>query len=127
MKEEDKDLLAAKNLARRLDAGLQEIDPRTLERLRRARMAALKQRPQQSWFSGLSRYQLTPARFSLAALAFLVVTLLAVLPARAPRSLTAEDLEIVTSKEQVAMLEELDFYRWLAVSGENRAPAERSR
>ena len=128
MKKEDGDLDIARNAARRLDAGLQEIDEQSLERLRRARLAALNGgRAREGRFFALQGLRFTPAGFSLAALAFLVITLVALLPARAPRSLTADDLEIITSKEQVAMLEDLDFYRWLAATGHTRDLPEQSR
>jgi len=118
--DEERELSLAREAAKRLDATLEEIDAQSLDRLRRARLAALTKAPGRGRLGALAGwrpYWLTPARFSLAAVALVAVSLYAVVPAHAPKAPSPEALEIMTSGEQVAMLDELDFYRWLAVSG----------
>ena len=127
MKSDDREKDLIGRAAKRLDASLQGIDPQTLERLRTGRQAAL------AGCRGRDRvllqlpYWLSPARLSFAAVALLAVSLFAVVPARAPRAVSVDDLEVVTSKEQTAMIEDLDFYRWLAVAGTGRGPEGRGR
>jgi hypothetical protein len=118
--QDEKELKLARQAAKRLDATLDQIDTASLERLRRARMASLAKAPRPGRLAALTGwrpYWLTPARFSLAAVALVAVSLFTVLPAHAPKAPTPEALEIATSNEQLAMLDDLDFYRWLAVSG----------
>ena len=124
MKKQDMDV--AKKLAEQLDASLDRIERDDLDRLRNARLAALEHcrggKRLSTLISVFPPYRLTPAKLSLAVVALLAVSLFTMIPSHSTRSLSADDLEIVTSKEQVAMIEDLDFYRWLAVAGDNRNP-----
>ena len=91
------------------DQSVDGLDAATLSRLNRARQAALEElaQPNRSW------QQWMPAT-GLAA-----VVLLAVFAFRGPAEIDvinapATDLEILLSEENIEMLEELEFYSWLA-------------
>lgn len=91
------------------DQSVDGLDAATLSRLNRARQAALEElaQPNRGW------QQWMPAT-GLAA-----VVLLAVFAFRGPAELdvintSATDLEILLSEENIEMLEDLEFYSWLA-------------
>jgi len=117
MKPEKRDAELAARLAARLDASLGEIGEAQLSRLRRARLAALAQRGERGRWRVSLPYWMSPGRLSLAAVTLCAVSLFTVLPARAPRGIAAEDLDVITAQEQIDLIQDLDFYRWLAVSG----------
>ena len=127
MKNDDREKVVVEAVAKELDAGLQGIDGRTLERLRLGREAALAGRGETGRLPSLLPYWLSPARLSFAAVAVLAVSLFVAVPSRAPRPVGPDDIEVVTSKEQTAMIEDLDFYRWLAVAGTGHEAEGRGR
>ena len=91
------------------DASVDSLDAATLSRLNRGRQAALAEsaRPITQWLRWM------PATGIAAAV------LMAVIMLRGPGdidviSAPATDLEILLSEESIEMLEDLEFYSWLA-------------
>jgi ferric-dicitrate binding protein FerR (iron transport regulator) len=92
-----------------LDRAADELDAATARKLQRARAAALERRSRWSrraaWVAGL-------AAASVAALALWLWT-----GQPGPERQAAvplEDFELVTSVENIELVEDLDFYHWLA-------------
>jgi hypothetical protein len=106
-----------KRVCDHLDAGIENLDQGRVAALRRARQAALAQG------GTATRWQLpcwlTPARLSLAAVTLLAVGLFTAVPQRTP-SISPEDLEVLSAPEQVELVQDLDFYRWLAIADAGR-------
>jgi hypothetical protein len=92
-----------------LEASVAQLDEDTRRRLAAARRAALDERPEEPWN--------WHALVSAAALASVVVGLIVVLLPQEPSLTPAmEDLEILSSTEDLDFYDELDFYSWLAES-----------
>lgn len=94
------------------DDSVDALDAATLSRLNRGRQAALAQSGRPG-FAGLSGSRWMPAIGLAAAVLLVVVTL------RGPADVDviaapASDLEILLSEESIEMLEDLEFYSWLA-------------
>jgi hypothetical protein len=92
-----------------LDRQAADLDPTTVLRLQRARVAALEARSSSRWWmvwaSGL-------AMAGIASLAFLLWTKQPMPePHQAP---LFEDIDLVLSAENVELAKDLDFYHWLA-------------
>jgi len=110
----------------RLDASLDELDQSTLSALSRARQTALAQGKESRSRRFPLPYWLTPARLSLSAVTVAALALFLTLPARAPQSVAVEELEVLTAPEQVDLIQDLDFYRWLDVTDATRkGPAQK--
>ncbi len=106
----DKDF--EKQAKKAFDESVDGLDAATLSRLNRGRQAALAQ-PERSGLAGLLGSRWMPATGLAAAVLLAVVTL------RGPADIDviaapASDLEILLSEESIDMLEDLEFYSWLA-------------
>ncbi|MBJ6723130.1 DUF3619 family protein [Geomesophilobacter sediminis] len=99
-----------------LDASVDRLDPKVADRLYRARMQALAAAPEGKGWYGFFPAWLSPARLSLGAVGLLAVSLFAFNPSHGTRGMAPEDLEVVTSQENMTMIQDLDFYRWLATN-----------
>ncbi|NQV85722.1 MAG: hypothetical protein HQ492_01420 [Woeseiaceae bacterium] len=91
------------------DASVDSLDAATLSRLNRGRQAALAEtaRPNLQWLRWMP------------ATGFAVAVLMAVMVLRGPGdidviSAPTTDFEILLSEESIEMLEDLEFYSWLA-------------
>lgn len=113
--ESDKELIQA--VREELDRSVEALPSDTVVRLSRARQQALNRYPGRKGWNQFFPYWLTPGRLSFAAVTVVAVSLFTLVPVPAPKGITPDDLEVVTSKEQVEMIQDLDFYRWLAVTG----------
>lgn len=116
MKEHElKDEELALRIKEELDASLEGIDPGMSEKLRRARLQAVaahgagRRVPLPTW--------LTPVRLSFSAVAAVALSLCLFLPpSRQGGGINPEDLELLTAQEQPELIQDLDFYRWLALT-----------
>ena len=90
-----------------LDKSADALDAHTLSRLNQARHRALTRQARFSWASG--RWLLPAA--ATAAVAVLAFNLLTITPAE-PETLL-EDLELLSSVEDMDFYSELEFYEWL--------------
>jgi hypothetical protein len=52
--------------------------------------------------------------------ALLAVSLFAAAPSRHTAGLNPDDIEVIASGEQVEMIQDLDFYRWMATTASQR-------
>jgi GNAT superfamily N-acetyltransferase len=118
--ERDQELLA--RLTARLEASLEEIGPEAGTRLGRDRLAALSRHGERRPRRLSLPYWMSAGRLSFAAVTLVAVSLFAVLPAHRHRGIAAEDLEVITAQEQVDLIQDLDFYRWLAIRSEDHPP-----
>jgi hypothetical protein len=111
------------------DESVEQLDAHTRSRLTQARFRALREPPRRPWWPldwSLSRHSAwTPAA---AAVASLVVGWALWQGRASPEtdlqvaSVEPTDLEILLAEEDLALLEELDFYDWLERQPEFAAP-----
>jgi len=107
-----------------LDRGTESLDPETLRRLRSARFEALDRAGASrfSWFR-LHRWITAGGLTTITVLAF-GISLWLGSPVRNPPLRQPDDLEILTSQDQLDLYKDLDFYRWLdkeaIVAGESK-------
>ena len=96
-----------------LDAGLETLPPSVINRLRLARQQTLagEVRTHRPWLA-FPRW-VTAGGLATAAVAILTVSLWVAVPRQQHRALDAE-LERITTKEQLELYEDLEFFRWLA-------------
>ncbi|MFK8014373.1 MAG: DUF3619 family protein [Gammaproteobacteria bacterium] len=120
MKDDTTDANLTRKLARRLDADAESLDPDVVRRLRLARHAALDQ-------LDAPRHQ-HYGRWLAGAAGVAVVALLAARLATGPTDVPSfeyasaevmSDLELLTDEEDLELLEELEFFRWLAANDED--------
>jgi hypothetical protein len=109
-----------------LDDGVDNLNGRTKQRLEEARIGALNAAGESRWGLFIRRRWIMLGSVATAATASaaLFIWLHAspgVLPAR-----QIEDFEIITSQERVDFYPNLDFYRWLAASGNDPEEQEAS-
>ena len=91
-----------------LDESARELDADVAARLRQARYRALEAKPRPFFW-------LLPASgLAAASVAVLAVALWLYQPARPAPMQGMEDLEILTSKENLELFDDLEFYHWLA-------------
>ena len=94
-----------------LDRSAQELDGETIARLHRTRRHALEARPQRApwvvWAGGLAA----------ACVALVVGALWWAEPSQTVPVAGLEDIELITSADNLELYEDLDFYRWLADAG----------
>lgn len=109
LEEKDQTFLAAAKEA--LDQSVRTLDARTLTRLRQARRRALEARPRQVprlvWAGG----------FATISVALLAGALWLYRPVSNDTFSGLEDLELLTSVENLEVYEDLEFYGWLAETG----------
>ena len=91
-----------------LDKSAESLDAHTLSRLNQARHRALERRTRFSW--KVNRWLLPAA--ATAAVAVLAFNLLTITPPAEPETLL-EDLELLSSVEDMDFYGELEFYEWL--------------
>jgi hypothetical protein len=110
-----------------LEEGVRRIDGRTRSRLNQARQAALAQlrAPRRAWWRSLA---LLPAAGALAAALLVAVVLWQREPERAlpvldPQHSAAEDMDLVTDKDAIDLMEGWDgsFYEWAAAQSDSNA------
>ena len=96
---------------RLLDVSAADLDPATVRRLQRARLAALEAKP--------ARYSWMVLAGGLATAVVVAFTL--TLWTKQPQSLpehhaaqVVEDMDLVLSAENVELADDLEFYHWLA-------------
>jgi len=104
-----------------LDAGAGTLDAPTLARLRAARRAALaragERRRWYAWPAPPRAWLLPAGGFaSLAVVALTVALFTASQPGAAPHT-ALEDVELLSSKADLELLDDLDFYAWLQTTG----------
>ena len=106
----------AARLGQRLRDSADEFDAQTRSRLNQARQAALKEiRPRSAWRGA-------PALAGLATAAVAIIAVSLWQPAtQTPQSLVPPgieeaDLELLMAEESLDMLEDLEFYTWLATA-----------
>ncbi len=105
----------AEKVREALDGSVAELDGRTVERLCRARLAAVAsagtERPR--WRFAVPRWVTV---WSIAVFAALVVavSLWVAVPRHDQFAGHVEDMEILTAQEHLEIYEDMDFYRWLA-------------
>lgn len=106
--QEELDPAVRQRVRARLDQGAERLNVYTVQRLARARAAALSgERRQRSW--------LIPSLGAVVAAALLVsVTLqIAHVSDPAPVDVAMFDLELLTSHDDLDMYQDLEFYTWL--------------
>ncbi|MGI9330158.1 MAG: hypothetical protein ACR2QB_05525 [Gammaproteobacteria bacterium] len=106
----------AARLGQRLRDSAEELDGPARSRLNQARHSALQEIRPRSWWLG------APALAGLATAAVAIIAVSLWLPAtQAPQPLVPEgiqetDLELLMAEESLDMLEDLEFYTWLAMA-----------
>lgn len=111
-------------IKRVLDNSADELDAATLSRLNQARQRALAEQDRRTnrltgWLpaGNVARYSFA----SVAAVAVLSAVLLSQTGRNLPTPGNVTDLEIMASREKLEMVEQLEFYQWLAEEGINHA------
>jgi hypothetical protein len=103
----------AKRARQLFDESVQELDAETLSRLNRSRQRALAHAKGSGAQAAWLRW--TPVAAAAVAAAAVVIVLN---PGNGvdelPRT-TASDLELLLAEEELEMLEDLEFYRWMAL------------
>jgi hypothetical protein len=90
-----------------LDESIHELDGQVLARLRQARSRALEAKPRPFFW-------LLPAGgFAAASVVILAAALWFFQPAKPAPMHGVEDLDILTSAENLELYDDLDFYHWL--------------
>ncbi|MEX0976925.1 MAG: hypothetical protein WDZ50_07505 [Woeseia sp.] len=116
------DPLAA-DAARRFDESVQRLDAATLSRLNRSRQAALTELAGRTAVRRWHRWIPAAAVATAAAFTVLMLNDPSVIDA-IPSYDAAADFEVIMAGENLEMLEELEFYRWLYADAETEiAPA----
>jgi hypothetical protein len=121
MKTDDKDQVLCTRFRRALAAEVDRLDADTRVRLRQARLRALAAADGRrgTVFDVIHAWRwLTGGGLAVAAAVVAAIAIWLTQP-RDPHILkSAEDVEIVAAQEQLELCEDLEFYRWLATSGE---------
>jgi len=116
-KDDELDPATAQRVRAQLDQGAEQLNVYTVQRLARARAAALNgeraPRRVRSWW--------LPALGTAVAAALVVSVTLRVMPQ--PESVVADvatfDLELLTSNDDLELYQEMEFYAWLDDEPEN--------
>ncbi len=105
----------AEKVREALDRSVAELDGRTVERLRHARLAAVAsagtEKPR--WWHTVPRW-VTVGSIAAFALLVVAVSLWVAVPRQDQLAGHVEDMEILTAQEHLEIYEDMDFYRWLA-------------
>ena len=113
----------AVDAARRFDESVQRLDAATLSRLNRSRQAALTELAGHTEAKRWQRWLPAAAVATAAAVTVLMLNDRSVMEAL-PTYDAASDFEVILAGENLEMLEELEFYRWLYAAAETEiAPA----
>jgi hypothetical protein len=92
-----------------LDKSVADLDPATVHRLQRARLAALEAKPARG------RWMVWAGGLAVIAVAALTVTFWTKQPLPEHHiSPLVEDIDLVLSAENVELADDLEFYHWLA-------------
>ncbi|HTP67017.1 MAG TPA: DUF3619 family protein [Geobacteraceae bacterium] len=104
----------AEKVRKALDRSVADLDGRTVEGLRRARMAAVAaaETEKPPWFA-VHRW-LTAGGVAAFAVLVVAVSLWFVVPGRNQTVAQVEDMDILASNEHMEIYEDMDFYQWLA-------------
>lgn len=105
-RDDDRFVAHAKRL---LDHSVEELDTTTTRRLQHARLQALNARPVRRWWA------VWAGGLALAAVGALSLSMWVTQPIRErPHAPALDDLELITSAENIDLAEDLEFYHWLA-------------
>ena len=105
-KDDDRLVAHAKRL---LDQSVEELDTPTTRRLQQARLQALDARPLRS------RWAVWAGGLAMAAVGTLSLSMWLTQPVRErPHAPALDDLELITSAENIDLADDLEFYHWLA-------------
>lgn len=113
MREQDREKDFEVKAREALDRGTENLDPRTLARLRRIRTEALEGEKRgraefRPWFP------IPLGGLAMASVAILAAILYFNLPGGGPNQAGIEDLDLLASGEGLDFYEDLEFYAWLA-------------
>lgn len=104
---DDKSFLAASKAV--LDESARDLDAEVATRLRQARYKALDAKP------APFRWLVPAGGLAAVSVAVLAVALWLSQPSRSVPVQSVEDLEIISSAENLELFDDLEFYHWLAV------------
>ena len=120
MNEQEHDERFLKRLQAELAAGDDLLDQEVQARLREGRQAAVAKAGHRRWsLMELPRW-VTASGFATAAVLVVAVSLWIGTGQRNLPSTNVDDMELMTSQEQLDLYEDLEFYRWLAESSRDR-------
>jgi len=104
----------AEKVRQALDRSLTGLDGRTLDSLRRARMAAIAAADTEKapWYA-VHRW-LTTGGIAAFAVLVVAVSLWFAVPRQNQTVAQVEDMDILAAHEHLEIYEDMDFYRWLA-------------
>ncbi|MDD2320474.1 MAG: DUF3619 family protein [Geobacteraceae bacterium] len=116
MMSEENDKAFVQNLRKVLDETEAQMDPRIRMRLRSARLKALESlKTPVPWYDRFPRW-VTAGGLATAMVLVLTLSLWTSSDHTTIPSGQVEDLEILTTQEQMELYKDLDFYRWLETS-----------
>jgi len=105
-KDDERFVAGAKQL---LDRSVEDLDVAVTRRLQHARLQALDARP------GCSRWKVWVGGLAMAAIGAFSLSMWLAQPAHErPHTLALDDMELISSAENVDLAEDLEFYHWLA-------------
>jgi hypothetical protein len=116
MKENERELVTRITAA--LDAETSGLDQQTLERLgamRRNAVELVERKTSRSWHRRGFPQWVSASGFATMAVVVIAVSIWLAAP-RHREGRQIEDVEILTSREQFDVYEDLEFYRWLATT-----------
>ncbi len=114
MNDDHRDKLIINKLVAHLDADQNKIDQNSLSRLKFARMRALELSQRENNIAGFFSHWCSPAKITFALVTITAILFFAVIPEQVTQSPNSELIEIATSAERPEMIENLDFFLWMA-------------
>jgi hypothetical protein len=103
-----------------LDAGLEQLDPAVMKRLRESRQSALEQaEPRPFRLFGMPRLVPVGACATLAVAAVAVSLWFSMRPQALPNRV-GDEIEVLTMQGNLDMYKDLEFFQWLARTNEAR-------
>jgi len=120
MNDSERERAFLEKLRTRLDAGLEELDPAVIARLRESRRLALAEEHKGGcgWFS-LPRL-LPVGAFATLAVVALTASLWFPMRRHTLANRTTEEIEVLMVQGNLDMYRDLEFYEWLAQNSETR-------
>lgn len=103
-------------LTQALDQSTQDLDAATLSKLTQARHAAVAAAGRQQTRRWPSMAMLAGSTATLALVAVLVTSQLAISPAPQESGDAVTDFELLASSDELEMLEDLEFFEWLGTT-----------